>query len=155
MPARATSARAVPVSAERQPRVTPMASTIVNASTNSTAEARKVEAARPAWLQLMGQPRRRAWPAVAGRLDPCHGGGVELAHVHRAVGLGESADAVLIDVPAGKRIGRSEVDRAVQLDDAEPARTGRKQIDSDEVEPDGRGGGPSQIERCGRGLNRD
>src|SRR5207302_636606 len=36
------SAAATPSSVERQPRVTPAASTIVSASTNSTAEARKL-----------------------------------------------------------------------------------------------------------------
>ncbi len=45
--ARATSAAAVPASADRHPRVTPMARTMVRASTNSTNEAVKVEAVRP------------------------------------------------------------------------------------------------------------
>ena len=44
MTARAASAAATPHPAERQPRVTPTASTIVSASTISTAEARKAAA---------------------------------------------------------------------------------------------------------------
>jgi hypothetical protein len=48
----------VPAIAERQPRVSPIASTIVNASTNSTAEASNVELARPAVLQLIDDPPR-------------------------------------------------------------------------------------------------
>ena len=45
--------RPTPVSAERQLRVTPTASTIVSASTASTAQARKTESASPAWVPLM------------------------------------------------------------------------------------------------------
>jgi hypothetical protein len=53
----------VPAIVERQPRVSPIASTIVNASTNSTAEASNVDAASPAVLQLIRDP-----PTVKRRL---------------------------------------------------------------------------------------
>ncbi len=51
-----TIALAVPARVDRHPRVRPIASTIVNASTNSTAEARSVAAASPAMLQVIPFP---------------------------------------------------------------------------------------------------
>jgi hypothetical protein len=50
------TAALAPASAERQPRVTPIASTIVNASTNSTALASSVEATRPTCPHVMREP---------------------------------------------------------------------------------------------------
>jgi hypothetical protein len=49
--AKASSAAATPISVERQPRVTPTASTIVSASTISTALARKaVRNRKTSWV---------------------------------------------------------------------------------------------------------
>src|SRR5579871_4512774 len=51
--ARIATAAAVPARAERHPRVRPIARTIVNASTNSTVEARSVAAKSPTILQVI------------------------------------------------------------------------------------------------------
>ena len=103
-PVNATSAAAMPASADLQPRVAPIASTIVNASTNSTAEARKVETMRPqlgaghaAILASIPGGRRVTGTAVpVGRLDAMALAGQlgRLAEQSAVYGLGSLAARV-------------------------------------------------------------